>query len=112
MEPPQTPAKEEIVRGNVRMNLRTFGVTVKDRAVDLTFFEFELLCELCRQVDRIVNYDSLCQALWHSVGRKERRRLNVAMCRLRSKLTASWPYKVETVRGRGYGFIASAASPA
>jgi DNA-binding response OmpR family regulator len=101
---------EQSVYGNVRIDHRTFGVTVKDRAVYLTFFEFELLRTLCRQVDRIVNYDALCQALWHSEGPKERRRLNVAICRLRMKLAASWPYRVETVRGRGYGFLASVTS--
>jgi DNA-binding response OmpR family regulator len=103
---------EELVFGNVKVNLRTFGVMVRDRAVDLTFYEFELLRLLCREVDRIVNYDALCQALWSSIGQKERRRLSVAICRLRSKLTASWPYRVETVRGRGYGFIASQVRPA
>ncbi len=102
---------EEMVRGNVRVNLRTFSVMVKDKAVKLTFFEFELLSLLCHEVDRIVNYDALCQALWNSIGQKERRRLSVAICRLRAKLTASWPYSVETVRGRGYGFIVSQIRP-
>jgi DNA-binding response OmpR family regulator len=101
--------EEELVLGNVKVNLRTFGVFVRDKAVNLTFHEFELLRLLCREVDRIVNYDSLCQSLWHSMGQKERRRLSVAICRLRSKLEASWPYRVETVRGRGYGFIAAQA---
>jgi DNA-binding response OmpR family regulator len=100
---------EELVMGNVKVNLRTFGVMVRDKAVNLTFHEFELLRLLCPEVDRIVNYDSLCQALWNSMGQKERRRLSVAICRLRSKLEASWPYRVETVRGRGYGFIAAQA---
>lgn len=102
----------EMVFGNVRINMATFAVFVRDKAVDLTFYEFELLKLLCREVDRIVNYDALCQGLWHSIGQRERRRLSVAICRLRSKLDASWPYKVETVRGRGYGFIASQVSPA
>ena len=97
---------EESVYGNLSIDERTFGVTVKGRAVYLTFFEFELLKTLCKQVDRIVNYDALCQALWHSEGPRERRRLNVAICRLRTKLSASWPYRVQTVRGRGYGLIA------
>lgn len=102
----------QAVYGNVRIDMATFAVFVRDKAVDLTFFEFELLKLLCREVDRIVNYDALCQGLWHSIGQRERRRLSVAICRLRSKLAASWPYHVETVRGRGYGFIATQASPA
>jgi DNA-binding response OmpR family regulator len=98
---------DESVYGNVRIDLKTFAVTVKDRAANLTYFEFELLKMLCKQVDRIVNYDALCQALWQSEGPRERRRLNVAICRLRTKMSASWPYRVETVRGRGYGFLAA-----
>jgi two-component system, OmpR family, alkaline phosphatase synthesis response regulator PhoP len=105
----ETEDQEELVLGNVKVNLRTFGVMVRERAVSLTFHEFELLRLLCREVDRIVNYDSLCQSLWSSMGQKERRRLSVAICRLRVKLEASWPYRVETVRGRGYGFIATEA---
>lgn len=101
--------EEELVLGNVRVNLKTFGVMVRDRAVGLTFHEFELLRLLCRAVDRIVNYDLLCQEMWSSMGQTERRRLSVAICRLRVKLEASWPYRVETVRGRGYGFIAAEA---
>jgi len=105
--PSDSEDQEELVLGNVRVNLRTFGVMVRDRAVNLTFHEFELLRLLCGEVDRIINYDSLCQALWSSMGQRERRRLSVAICRLRAKLEASWPYRVETVRGRGYGFIAA-----
>ena len=105
--PSESEDQEELVLGNVRVNLRTFGVMVRDRAVNLTFHEFELLRLLCGEVDRIINYDSLCQALWSSMGQRERRRLSVAICRLRAKLEASWPYRVETVRGRGYGFIAA-----
>jgi DNA-binding response OmpR family regulator len=107
----QSPPSE-MVYGNLRVNMATFAVFVRDKAVDLTFYEFELLRLLCKEVDRIVNYDALCQGLWHSIGQRERRRLSVAICRLRSKLAASWPYKVETVRGRGYGFIAAQVSPA
>jgi DNA-binding response OmpR family regulator len=103
----QASAPSELVFGNVRVNMATFAVSVRDRAIDLTYYEFELLRLLCREVDRIVNYDALCQGLWHSIGHRERRRLSVAICRLRGKLSASSPYQVETVRGRGYGFIAS-----
>ena len=101
-----------LVFGNLQVDPRTFGVTISDQAVDLTFYEFELLSLLCREVDRIVHYETICQTLWSSFGQLERRRLSVMIFRLRAKLSASWPYKVETVRGRGYGFIASKVRPA
>jgi two-component system OmpR family response regulator/two-component system response regulator RstA len=112
VQPETTPPQNELVFGNVRVNLANYGVMVRDKMVDLTFYEFELLRVLCREVDRIVNYDALCQALWNSIGQKERRRLSVAICRLRIKLANSWPYRVETVRGRGYGFISAQPRPA
>jgi DNA-binding response OmpR family regulator len=97
---------DDLVIGNLRLSPATFGLSVQGRAIDLTYFEFELLRLLCNESDRIVPYDALCQALWQSTGQRERRRLNVAICRVRSKLAGSSPYKLETVRGRGYGLIA------
>jgi DNA-binding response OmpR family regulator len=93
------------VFGNMAVNPSTYGVLVSGRPVDLTFYEFELLYRFCQEPDRIIDYDSLCQSLWASQGQKERRRLSVAVCRLRAKLASSHPYKLETVRGRGYGLI-------
>jgi DNA-binding response OmpR family regulator len=99
-----TPA-DDLAFGNLRVNLTTFSVLVGDRQADLTFFEFELLKLLCQDAGRIVHYDVLCRAMWNSAGAKERRRLNVTVFRMRAKLEDSWPYRIETVRGRGYGLI-------
>lgn len=98
--------------GNITINLANFEVTVKDDPVSLTFHEFELLRVLAQAVDRIVPYDSLCMTLWRSDGAIEKRRLNVTVCRLRTKLQASWPYRLKTVRERGYGLLADHISPA
>ena len=102
----------QIVFGNLVINPRTYGVSVSERAVELTYSEFEVLKRLCMEPDSIIGYDTLCRTVWDSAGHKEKRRLNVAICRIRSKLAGSRPYKVETVRGRGYGFIASRTYPA
>jgi DNA-binding response OmpR family regulator len=95
------------VFGNVQVDPGSYRVTICNRPVELTFLEFELLIALCRQVDRVVNYDALCQAFWYAKGKIERRRLKVLISRLRSKLGASSPYRIETVRGTGYGFMAA-----
>jgi DNA-binding response OmpR family regulator len=93
--------------GNVAVNTSTYSVSVDGEPIDLTFNEFELLRLLYREPNRVIDYDTLCESLWSSKGAKERRRLSVAVCRLRAKLARSEPYKVETVRARGYGFISS-----
>jgi DNA-binding response OmpR family regulator len=100
-------APAELVFGNVVIDPATFGVAVNGKPAELAFYEFALLHRLCQEPDRIVDYDKLCDAVWSSRGPKERRRLSVAVCRLRAKLAGAWPYTVETVRGRGYGFIAA-----
>ena len=89
--------------GNVSVNLASYRATVADEPVELTYLEFELLRLFVSQRDHILPYEELARALWGSTGRSERRHLGVVVCRLRAKLAASWPYRIETVRGRGYG---------
>ena len=103
----EAQAEAEEVYGNVRVNLATFAVSVAGTSIELTYFEFELFRALCREANRVIFYDDLCEALWGTSGTAERRRLSVAIFRLRTKLSDSWPFRVETVRGRGYGFISS-----
>ena len=107
MVQPVAPPADQLVFGNVVVNTNTCSVSVDGVPVELTFNEFELLRHLYREPNRVIDYDSLCESLWSSRGMKERRRLSVAICRLRAKLAHSRPYRVETVRARGYGFISS-----
>jgi DNA-binding response OmpR family regulator len=108
----QLAAPNELVFGNLRVNLDTYGVSISDTQVDLTFYEFELLRLLAQAADRVLQYDALCQEVWHTAGAKVRRRLNVTIHRLRAKLEASWPYRVETVRRRGYGLLKASGEEA
>ncbi len=98
-----------LVLGNLSLNLRNCRAVVADLAVELTYQEFELLRLLARSADRIVSFDALTRGLWQTTGHRETRRLNVLTFRLRSKLAASHPYHIETVRGRGYGLISEIA---
>ena len=100
--------------GNVSVDLATFKVSVGVQPANLTYQEFELLRFLADSRDRVVSFDILSGLLWGSTGPKETRRLNVLVCRLRNKLRNSLPYRLETVRGRGYGLLGGAggAEPA
>lgn len=91
--------------GNLSLNLWNYRAVVADLPVELTYQEFELLRLLARSADRIVSFDALTRGLWQTTGHRETRRLNVLAFRLRSKLAASHPYHIETVRGRGYGLV-------
>ena len=93
--------------GNLSLNFDTYQTTVAGERVDLTFDEFELLALLSQQVDRVVSYDTLARHLWDITGRVANRRLNVIIHRIRTKLGAIRPYRIKTVRERGYGLLRS-----
>jgi DNA-binding response OmpR family regulator len=107
-ETARMPYQEELIEaGNLSLNAANYRVSVAGQQVDLTYHEFDLLHLLASQLDRIIDFRDLTQALWHSQGHKEIRRLNVLAFRLRAKLAGSSPYRIETVRGRGYGLVRS-----
>jgi DNA-binding response OmpR family regulator len=101
----ETP-KELLSLGNLSLNLNTFEVTVGGEVVTVSYQEFELLTELMKNEDRIISHASLTALLWNETGKLPMRRLSVLMHRLRVKLAASKPYRLRTVRSRGYGLVA------
>jgi DNA-binding response OmpR family regulator len=99
------PDTDNVVLGNLQINLANYRATVAGALVDLTFQEFEFLRRLADNPDRIVPFETLARDLWDQTGHREIRRLNVIAFRLRAKLAALQPYRIETVRGRGYGLL-------
>ena len=95
------------VLGNLLLNLRNYRVVVGAEVVDLTFSELELLQVFFRQPDRVIPYSEIAEAIWGNSDHGSIRHLNVLVHRLRSKLSASHPFAIETVRGRGYGLLKS-----
>jgi DNA-binding response OmpR family regulator len=93
--------------GNIRASVALYQAWVGGKQVDLTYKEFELLRFLLSNPDRILSYDDLVDVLWPQGGPGVRRRLGVVVCRLRAKLAGSWPYRIQTVRHRGYGLTAT-----
>ena len=109
MQTLNSPEEEQarlLQAGNLVLNFATYGVTLNGVAIALTYQEFELLKLLVEQAGRIVSNELLTKAFWDESGRKEVRRLSVLVCRLRAKTAGSWPFRIETVRGRGYGLLA------
>jgi len=91
--------------GNVALDVASYRAMVANQPTELTYLEFELLRLLVNNANRIIAYEDLTRTLWSSSGSRERRRLAVMVCRLRTKLAASRPHRLETVRGRGYGLV-------
>jgi two-component system alkaline phosphatase synthesis response regulator PhoP len=100
-----TPGREtpSLTAGNLHVNLEQYQASVAGSRVTLTYQEFELLRLLAEGRDRILSFDALIDELWHGSSIGTRRRLGVVICRLRAKLSGLWPYRIETVRSRGYG---------
>ena len=105
MSPALSPTQTGSTLGNIELDLSAFRVSVGARPVNLSYQEFEMLSYLAGFPDRVASFSSLSNFLWGTQGQKENRRLNVLVCRLRSKLAESDPYRLETVRGRGYGLL-------
>lgn len=107
---PGATRDELIELGNLLLNAGNYRVTVGGEPVELTYHEFDLLLILASNADRVIDFGAITQALWKSQGHKDARRLNVLAFRLRAKLAGCEPYHIETVRGRGYGFVKAFAT--
>ena len=101
----QQPQTDDIALGNLQLDVANYQATIGGVAVDFTFQEFEFLRRLVANPNRIVAFNTLANDLWDESGHREIRRLNVIAFRLRAKLANSDPYRIETVRGRGYGLL-------
>ena len=97
------PGVAAVPAGNILVDVARYQASVGNRPVVLTYQEFELLRLLVGRLDRIVPFDELVDGLWHGDPVGTRRRLRVVVCRLRAKLDGAQPYRIETVRARGYG---------
>ncbi len=91
--------------GNLSLNMDTFEALIDGWPVELSYNEFELLCILAAEPDRVLAYDAIVNRLWPNTGHGSIRHLHVIVHRVRQKLTALKPYEIRTVRGRGYGLV-------
>lgn len=95
----------------------TFGRLAVDRAahrawvdgaaLELTLIEFKLLVTLCERANRVQSRDALLDEVWGTGADVDLRTVDTHVKRLREKLGSAAGY-VETVRGVGYRFDASA----
>jgi DNA-binding response OmpR family regulator len=97
---------ETIERDGLRIDVGHRDVHVSDRAVQLTYVEFELLRTLAASPGRVFSREMLLQALWGGSEYREPRTIDVHVRHLREKLERdpSVPEYILTVRGVGYRF--------
>ncbi|HUW23255.1 MAG TPA: response regulator transcription factor [bacterium] len=96
---------EEILKyGDMRLNLDKHAVSIKNKQIDLTPMEFNLLHILVKKKGHVLNRNFLLETVWGYEYFGTTRTVDVHIGRLREKL-ASLGEKIETVEGVGYRLI-------
>lgn len=98
--------EEQLVRGDIRVDMERHLVTVKDSPVDLTPTEFNLLVYLLKHAGRVLSHRAILQNVWGVEYGNEAEYLRVYIGRLRQKIEADAlnPRHLFTEHGMGYRF--------
>jgi DNA-binding response OmpR family regulator len=97
---------ELIVAESLSIDLGRRAVEIDDRAVQLTYVEFELLRTMAAHPGRVYSRQMLLESLWGSSDYRDPRTIDVHVRHLREKLERDpkEPELIFTVRGVGYRF--------
>ena len=97
----------EITISDFIVNYETREVTQNGSIVGLTYKEYELLCVLINERNRIISREELLNTIWGFDFVGESRTLDIHIRTLRQKLgdNADEPKYIRTVRNVGYRFI-------
>ena len=106
-----TDAADVITVDGLVIDVAKRTVAVRDRPVDLTYVEFELLRTMAGRPGRVFSRQALLEALWGDYAYREPRTIDVHVRHLREKLERDprEPEFIFTVRGVGYRFRDQAA---
>jgi DNA-binding response OmpR family regulator len=99
-------AEERIEVDGLVIDVPRRTVALRDKPVQLTYVEFELLRTLASVPGRVFSRRMLLEALWGSADYRDPRTIDVHVRHLREKLEvdSSNPEYILTVRGVGYRF--------
>ena len=99
-----TLGAEVIEHGELTINLETYQATVKGRALDLTYMEYELLRFFATNPGRVLTRETLLNRVWGYEYYGGARTVDVHVRRLRAKLGEEHAHVIHTVRSVGYRF--------
>lgn len=99
-------ANSIIVSGDLVINMERYEVKKRDKVVDITLREFELLKFLALQPEKIFTRESLLENVWGYEYYGDVRTVDVTVRRLREKIEddPGMPRYIITKRGVGYYF--------
>ena len=94
--------------GSIKMNTRSQEVSVSERTMDLTAFEYKLLHYLMLNQGKVISKMELTEHLYDEDADRDSNVIEVFIGRLRKKLDPGGATNpIETLRGRGYRFSSS-----
>lgn len=100
-------AAGEIKAGELVIDETTYSAKLKNKTLDLTFKEFELLKFLAQHPGRVFSRDHLLQEVWGYDYFGGTRTVDVHVRRLRAKLGPENESLIGTIRNVGYRFVTS-----
>ena len=97
---------EEVTYGDLVANFEKREIKIKDKVIELTLKEFELLEVLIRNKGKILTRERLLEKIWGYEYIGETRTVDVHIRYLRKKVEEDDknPKLIETIRGVGYRF--------
>jgi DNA-binding response OmpR family regulator len=100
----------QLVFGGLLIDSRARTLTLNGESIELSTGEFDLLWLLATTAGRVVDRDSALKTLRGFGYDGLDRSVDIGISRLRRKLNdnAHHPYRIKTVRGRGYLFVPDA----
>ncbi|PKG38308.1 response regulator transcription factor [Psychromonas sp. Urea-02u-13] len=98
--------KQILTFGELTIDPNLYQITLADNVLDSTAKEFELLCFLAMQPQRVFSREQLLENIWGYKHEGSAHTVNSTVNRLRSKLEAdpANPFWLKTVWGVGYKF--------
>ncbi len=104
--PKKTSGEEELVVGDVRLNLESRRLFILDREIRVTGKEFDLLLLMANHPGKVFSRESLLELVWGNDYPGDVRTVDVHVRRLREKVESnpSDPRYVHTKWGAGYYF--------
>lgn len=106
-----SPTSDEIERGDLVIDEAAYTARMKNKTLDLTFKEFELLKFLAQHPGRVFTRAQLLQEVWGYDYYGGSRTVDVHVRRLRAKLGPEYEALITTVRNVGYNFNNPAELP-
>lgn len=95
---------EALVVGDIRADLKSYQVTMKQKPIILTPKEFELLVYFMQRKGRVIDRETLLNQIWNFDFTGQTRIVDVHISHLREKIEADpkKPQYLLTIRGFGY----------